>query len=168
MVGSDMQTQRQAIPRIVAIVFLHAILGPNGWAQSFPAKANFDGPAELPRIYLHSSLADTPAPAKTHLVQAGEDLQAALNHASCGDTLRLQAGATFTGTFHLPKKPCDDSHWIVIRTSAADSELPAEGVRLTPCYAGVASLPARPGFSCPSPRNVLSQLVAQGCSCGLL
>lgn len=158
MAGSNLQTQKQAFPRLVAMVFILAILCPNGWTQSSSATTNFDGPAELPRIYLHSSLADTPAPGKTRLVQAGEDLQAALNHASCGDTLRLQAGATFTGTFHLPKKPCDDSHWIVIRTGAADSELPAEGVRLTPCYAGVASLPGRPDFHCSAVKNVLSRV----------
>jgi hypothetical protein len=131
-------------------------------AQSPPASAKFDGPAELPRIYLHSSLADTPAPGNTQLVKSGDDLQAALNHASCGDTLRLEAGATFSGIFHLSNKSCDDSHWIILRTSAPDSDLPAEGTRLTPCYAGVASLPARPDFHCSSPRNVLAKIVYTG------
>ena len=122
----------------------------------------FDGPAELPRIYLRSSLADTPAPGKTHLVKAGDDLQQALNSVSCGDTLRLEAGATFTGTFHLRQKSCDDSHWIIIRTSAPDGDLPPEGSRMTPCYAGVASLPSRPDYHCDRPRNVLARITFGG------
>src|SRR5439155_2655760 len=81
----------------------------------------FDGPAELPRVYVESSLADTPAPGRTVPVNAGSDLQAALNGANCGDTLELQAGATFSGRYILPTKPCDDQHWIMIRTSAPDS-----------------------------------------------
>jgi len=124
--------------------------------------ARFDGPAELPRIYLQTSLADTPSPGKVHLVKAGDNLQAALDHLACGDTLSLEAGATFSGRFLLPNKNCDDSHWIIIRTSAPDSELPKEGSRLTPCYGGVASMPARPDFHCTSTKNVLAKVVFEG------
>jgi hypothetical protein len=120
---------------------------------------NVDGPAELPRVYMKSSLADTPAPGATHQVQSGASLQAALDSAKCGDTIRLQAGATFTGAVVLPAKNCDDDHWIVVRTSAPDSALPPEGTRLSPCYAGVASLPGRPSFACSSPGNVLARIV---------
>ena len=124
--------------------------------------SNFDGPAELPRVYLQSSLADTPAPGTTIQVAAGDDLQGALNAANCGDTVALAAGATFTGLFQVPAKPCDDQHWIVVRTSAPDSSLPAEGTRLTPCYAGVASLPGRPDFQCTSTQNVMPKIVFAG------
>jgi len=120
---------------------------------------NTDGPAELPRVYMKTSLADTPAPGAVQTVKSGGNLQAALTSAKCGDTIQLQAGATFTGTFTLPAKPCDDNHWIVIRTAAPDNALPAEGTRLTPCYAGVASLPGRPAFGCSSTKNVLAKLV---------
>src|SRR5437879_1888590 len=89
-------------------------------ARSPSAGQKFDGPAELPRVYVGSSMADTPAPGKTHFVRASDDLQQSLNHSSCGDTLQLEAGATFTGLFHLPQKKCDDSHWIILRTSASD------------------------------------------------
>ena len=122
------------------------------------SNGGFDGPAELPRVYLQTALANTPAPGKTTLVSAGGDFQAALNSASCGDTIELQAGATFTGQFTLPAKSCDDQHWIIIRTSAADSSLPAEGVRVRPCYAGVSSLPGRPAFNCSSNQNVLAHV----------
>jgi len=123
------------------------------------ASGAFDGPAELPRVTLPTSLADTPAPGTTTPVAAGGDLQAALDNASCGDTITLQAGATFGGLFYLPQKSCDSGHWIIIRTSAPDSSLPPEGTRLTPCYAGVASLPGRPSFNCSSTANVLAKLV---------
>lgn len=120
---------------------------------------NFDGPAELPRVYIQSSLADTPAPGAVTLVPKGGDLQAALNNANCGDTIQLQAGATFTGMFTFPAKSCNDSNWIIVRTSAPDSALPPEGTRLTPCYAGVSSLPGRPSFKCAATANVMAKLV---------
>jgi len=128
--------------------------------------SNFDGPAELPRAYVKSSLADTPAPGATHQVKTTAALQSALNSAQCGDTILLEAGTTFSGTLVLPAKTCDDSHWIVVRTSAPDSALPPEGTRLTPCYAGVASLPARPAFKCSSTRNVLAKLELTGSGSG--
>jgi len=120
---------------------------------------NFDGPAELPREYVKSSLRDTPAPGKTLAVHAGQNLQEVLNRASCGDTVELEAGAVFTGSFVMPDKKCDDAHWIIVRTGAPDSALPAEGTRLTPCYAGVSSLPGRPVLDCRSTTNVLPKIV---------
>jgi hypothetical protein len=67
----------------------------------------------------------------TIVVNAGEDLQAALNAANPGDVIQLAAGATFTGTFVVPNKPTDATHWIVIRTSGYAS-LPASGTRIAP------------------------------------
>jgi hypothetical protein len=122
----------------------------------------YDGPAELPRVYIQTAMANTPAPGSTITVTSGGDLQSALNSATCGDTVTLQAGATFTGVFTLPAKSCDDNHWIIVRTSSDDSKLPAEGSRLTPCYAGVSSLPGRPSFKCASTSNVLAKLVMAG------
>jgi hypothetical protein len=128
--------------------------------------SGFDGPAELPRIYVQTAMSNTPAPGSTVSINSGGDLQSALNSANCGDTIQLQAGATFTGVFTFPAKSCDDNHWIIVRTSADDSTLPAEGSRLTPCYAGVSSLPGRPPFSCASTQNVLAKLVMAGNSSG--
>lgn len=123
----------------------------------------FDGPAELPRVYVQSTLADTPAPGPTISVNSGGDLQGALDAANCGETIELQAGATFASRqYILPAKLCDDQHWIIIRTSAPDASLPPEGTRMTPCYAGVASLPGRPAFACPSAQKVLATISASG------
>jgi hypothetical protein len=128
--------------------------------------SGFDGPAELPRVYIQTALANTPAPGSTTTVNAAASLQSALNSANCGDTIQLQAGATFTGIFTFPAKSCDDNHWIIVRTSANDSVLPAEGNRLTPCYAGVSSLPGRPALQCASTNNVLAKLVMAGVGSG--
>jgi hypothetical protein len=123
---------------------------------------NFDGPAELPREYVKSSMKDTPAPGKTLTAHPGQNLEQVLAKASCGDTVQLEAGATFTGGLVLPEKNCTDSRWIIVRTSASDSSLPAEGTRLTPCYAGVSSLPGRPPLDCKSTTNVLAKIEFNG------
>lgn len=146
---------------LVCLVSGSAVAG--AAATSPPAgQGKFDGPAELPRVLVKSALADTPASGKVLPVKADGDLQAALDGAVCGDIIELEAGAAFTGHFVLPKKPCDDAHWIFIRTSAPDQALPPEGTRLTPCYAGVASLPSRPDFHCASTKNVMAKIVLPG------
>jgi len=127
--------------------------------------ANFgtnDGPAILPTACFYTALAATPSPGQVIAVKAGDDLQAKLNQAQCGDTITLQAGASFLGSgggYVLPARNCDNSHWITIRTSAADSSLPAEGSRMTPCYSGVSSLLGRPPFACPSTQVVTAQVL---------
>jgi hypothetical protein len=125
-------------------------------------KAGFDGPAELPRVKVSTSLADTPAPGKVRMMKPGEKLQDILDAAACGDTIKLEAAATYTGLFTLPAKHCDDKHWIIIRSSAPDSALPAEGTRINPCYAGVASLPGRPAFKCDAKASAMPRLMYDG------
>ncbi len=131
-----------------------------------PSGGAFDGPAQLPITYMQTALANTPAPGTTIQVSAGGSLQSALNSANCGDTIALAAGATFTGQFTVPAKPCDNAHWIIIRTSAPNSALPPEGSRMLPCYAGVSSLPGRPAFSCGGVQNVLAKVVFQSMGSG--
>ena len=131
-----------------------------------PSGGASDGPAQLPITYMQTALANTPAPGTTIQVSAGGSLQSALNSANCGDTIALAAGATFTGQFTVPAKPCDNAHWIIIRTSAPNSALPPEGSRMLPCYAGVSSLPGRPAFSCGGVQNVLAKVVFQSMGSG--
>ena len=75
--------------------------------------------------------------AATRTVNAGGDLQAAINASAPGDTILLQPGAVFTGNFYLPAK--GGSAYITIRSAASDTSLPAAGVRISPSYAS--SLP---------------------------
>lgn len=131
-------------------------------SSSLFAATGYDGPAQLPIATVSIAMAKTPAPGPVVNVNAGDDLQAVLNNAQCGNTIQLQAGATFAGRFTVPALTCDNNHWIIIRTSAPDSALPSEGQRITPCYAGVASLPGRPQYSCNNPQNVLVKLVSLG------
>lgn len=72
----------------------------------------------------------SPPVGSTVTVNAGGDFQAALNNANLGDTIVLQAGATFTGPFTLPNKT-SGSGWIYV-TSSNYSSLPAPGNRADP------------------------------------
>jgi hypothetical protein len=150
-----------AVGRLLLLAPIFWVLVGQAAAQTSSRTGEFDGPAELPRIYVESSLRATPAPGRVLSVGAGEDLSKALSKASCGDTVELQAGATF-GALLLPQKNCDDSHWIIIRTIAPDSKLPPEGTRLTPCFAGVSTLPGRPDLNCKSTGNVLAKIEFNG------
>ena len=78
------------------------------------------------------------------------NLQAAIDAAVLGDTITLAAGQTFVGNFVLRAKP--GSGWITIRSDAADSVLPADGVRLVPTD--------RPGGN--TSRSLLPRLLGQG------
>ncbi|PYX37970.1 MAG: hypothetical protein DMG75_05315, partial [Acidobacteria bacterium] len=148
------------IRNFLRFLFLPLILVFISFAQS-PGRSSsepdrFDGPAELPRIYLKTSVADTPAPGKTWRVKDHGSVGDVLGRANCGDTIELQAGETYDGHVELPNKSCDDTHWIVIRTSGQG--LPPEGKRITPCYAGVPSLPGRPPFNCTANSNVMARI----------
>ena len=63
-------------------------------------------------------------------VKAGGDFQAALNRAKAGDTIVLQAGAKFVGSFNLPNKVGNE--FITIRTSATNAQLPPADTRIDP------------------------------------
>ena len=60
------------------------------------------------------------------------DPQAAIDAASPGDTILLRAGQTFVGHFILRAKSASSTSYITIRSDAAASDLPADGVRLVP------------------------------------
>lgn len=90
-------------------------------------------PPEAPR-----SVPGTTVPNASRVIRvaAGSDLQSALNAAQPGDELRLASGATWTGNYTIPSRPCSSvSSWITVRTDVDDSQLPAAGTRITPSYA---------------------------------
>ncbi len=107
-------------------VALLAWLPAPGVAQILPS---------LPRVFLDTTYA-RPA-GHTLTVNAGGDFQAALNSATCGDTIVLQAGASFPGPFYLPNKACPPASgqagtgWVYIQSSAYTS-LPPPGTRVSP------------------------------------
>ncbi len=66
----------------------------------------------------------------TITVKQGGNFQAALERAKPGDTILLEAGATFDGAFKLPNKA--GSEFITIRTSATDAQLLPADRRIEP------------------------------------
>ena len=75
------------------------------------------------------------ADAATFTVNAGGDLQAAIDGARPGDTILLAAGAVFTGNYTLPAK--GGTAYITIRSAAPDASLPPAGTRIDPSYSAV-------------------------------
>jgi len=80
------------------------------------------------------------------------NLQYAIDDAVPGDVILLRAGETFTGNFVLRAKSSTATAYITIRSDAADSALPASGVRLVP--------PGKSGANVAS--GVLARLVGNG------
>jgi hypothetical protein len=108
------------LARLVVAVTLFAV-GPAA-AQTLP---------ELPRATVDVTM---PAQSgRTWQVPAGGDLQAALDGARPGDVVTLAAGAVYVGNFVLPAKT--GAGWVVVRTDAPDSALPARGERIGPGHA---------------------------------
>src|SRR5215468_9394209 len=112
---------------IALAMFYHCHWG----AQANPSSVVLaPGDPELPRVFLNTNYV-TPT-GQTITVNAGGNLQSAIDQAQPGDVIMLQAGATFTGNFVLPSKP--GTGWITIRTSTPDANLP-QGTRVTPASA---------------------------------
>lgn len=126
-------------------------------AGDIPNFGPADGPAAAPTSCFQTAQDSTPSPGTLTQVSPSSKLQIAIDNASCGDTLVLQAGQTYSG-FTLPSKNCDAGHYITIRSSAVGSGLPTEGIRATPCNAGVSSLPGRPALNCTSTSNVMARI----------
>jgi hypothetical protein len=89
-----------------------------------PPPINSVGVAELPRVYLSTGMPAVTGPVT--VVEAGQDLQAALNAAPRPSVIQLAAGAVFSGNYVLPAKA--GSGVIVLRSAGT---LPPEGARVT-------------------------------------
>jgi len=83
----------------------------------------------LPQVSVDTSMPTQTG--QTITVNAGGNLQTAIDNAQPGDTIVLQAGATFTGKITLPLKSNPNNKWIVIKSSQ-ESQLPPPGVRVQP------------------------------------
>jgi hypothetical protein len=81
-------------------------------------------------VFLGVAVAPAAAQSSTITVNAGGNLQAALDQAQPGQIIQLQAGATFTGNFVLPRKT--GTSYITLRTSTPDSSLPGSETRIGP------------------------------------
>lgn len=85
----------------------------------------------LSLVCVWACVAAAPAGAATLTVNAGGNLQAAIDAAQPGDVIELQPGAVFTGNYKLTAK--GGTTYITIRTGG--STLPPAGTRMTPTYA---------------------------------
>ena len=116
---------------------------------------SFQSRLRLPLLLLLTATLFATSPwaarAATTYVNAGGNLQAAINAAQPGDTIIVQAGQTFTGPFTLPNKGASEAY-VTIRTSTPDSALPA-GHRVTPSDAGLMARLASPGQGQPAVRT---------------
>lgn len=121
---------RRGCARVVTLALVLTMASPRLYAAWGVAERKSDTPAtpELPRVTV-DTLFRRPL-GRTWTVRRGTDPQAALDAAQPGDIVSLDAGAVFRGNFILPKK--EGSDWIVVRTSASDSDLPRPGTRISP------------------------------------
>ena len=120
---------------ITCLILTAIIVGTEFHNHPIPVISNvveaqsLNGP-ELPRVYINTAYV-LPS-GGTISVPAGGNLQAALNAASPGDVIVLEAGATYLAPSDglvLPYKP--GSGWITIQTSNL-AGLPPEGARVNP------------------------------------
>ncbi len=103
---------------LAILVFFFAVVSANA------------APPNLPQTYVDTTY--SPPTGNVLTVNAGGNLQTAINNAQLGDTIVLQAGAIFNGPIRLPNKT--GSGWIYIRSSNYAS-LPAPGNRVGPADA---------------------------------
>src|SRR5438105_1972886 len=126
------------------------------------AGATTDGPALLPQSCYYTLRTATPSPGATCAAHTTSDLAGTLAGTlmcsnnlplACGDTIQLDAGASYQTNvkFTFPALGCDDQHYITVKsTGVKDARWAAERARISPCYANVASLSGRPPYTCPS------------------
>lgn len=120
-----MPNSRRWVTALGAVAFVTSLLPAAAQAQTAAAPAP-------PRTYVNTTPVSPTG--RTITVNAGGNLQSALDSAVPGDVIVLQAGARFTGNFRLPNKA--GAGWITIRSSAA-GQLPGPGSRVSPSHASL-------------------------------
>jgi glycosyltransferase involved in cell wall biosynthesis len=111
-------------PIVAVLVTLFLIGIPEQGVRPTGAAATGATQPERPRSRVE--LPPEPTSGRVVRVRNGEDLQAALDGASPGDRITLDAGATYKGPFRLRRKTGDQ--WIVITSTAT---LPPRGQRVS-------------------------------------
>ena len=84
----------------------------------------------LPQVYIDTAW-QPPTGGKTWKAHTASELQHALDSSSPGDTIVLDGGATYQGSFTVPGKANPDRKWIYIEGSEL-AALPAPGKRVNP------------------------------------
>src|SRR5882762_2751640 len=155
----------------------YCLAGASEFTEGVPTWGANDGVVQLPTRCMNTAMASTPggthiggAPATTYTPTDATTLNAALSTLQCGDTIVLAAGSAYTGNFTMPAPACDGGHWITIKSSGVSSpNFPVEGVRATPCIAGITNdatngrnNPGYPDYLCVSYPAVLSAQIATG------
>jgi hypothetical protein len=164
--GTDQQGQTATASIVVNVMSL-VPLGENDYCAKGDVwiGPKLDRAAHLPVACIYTGLDGSPSTGNKIIVSEATitALNLAASAATCGDTILIPASfEAQISTWTLPARPCDADSWITIRTAAEDSELPPEHTRLTPCYAGLASLPERPAYPCPNVKRVIPKLYAKG------
>ncbi len=94
---------------------------------------------EPPRVRLE--VVSQAADPHVRVLEAGDNLQHALNAARPGSIIALRPGAIFRGPFTLREKHGDnekrEDEWITIRTSLPDGVFPPPGIRVGPAQASL-------------------------------
>jgi hypothetical protein len=119
--------RRKRIRLIAAALFL---LVPLGIGSAYILNKTIADSSSLSNSIGDLQLSDPEIQGDKIFVREGQSFQKALNSAKPGDTILLEAGKTFKGSFELPNK--SGSQFITIRTSANDSQLPPADKRLEP------------------------------------
>lgn len=139
--------------------------------EGTPTWGAMDAVAQLPARCVNTAVTSTPGgthigggAATTYTPVDTDALNSALASLQCGDTIVLTAGTSYLGTITFPALACDGGHWITVKSSGVgNGNFPAEGVRATPCLAGILNdsshprvNPGYPDYPCPSYPTVLS------------
>lgn len=120
-----------------------------------------DQVATLPQTCFYTNPSRFVTPGATRTITSDANWDSTWAATNCGDTILIQAGITLTARHTIPTKHCDNTHWIKLWSSDFAS-LPAYGTKISPCYAGVASLNGRPPFNCGAVANHMAKMQQPG------